>query len=122
MLQKQVSLVLTVFASALLCSASLHVSAQQAQLSTVQQDTLVQPQSHLQDNKYCQDLYNSRREMTPEEASAVAAQLGSSTGQFCPALLWTYTGTGNTMTRMLIEVASGWYTGSVYTGGHLVVG
>ncbi|WIA38282.1 hypothetical protein OEZ86_001622 [Tetradesmus obliquus] len=58
--------------------------------------------------------------MTQEEASTVAARLGASSQSFCPALLWTYTGTGNTMTRMLIEVASGWYTGSVYTDLSLV--
>lgn len=60
--------------------------------------------------------------MTLEEQRLVATQLqqqnasSSSSGSYCPALLWTYTGTGNTMTRMLIEAASGFSTGSVYTG------
>ena len=37
-------------------------------------------------------------------------------GGSCPQpLLWSYLGSGNTMARMLIEVATGIYTGSVYT-------
>jgi hypothetical protein len=78
----------------------------------------------------CSRWFKARRTLTPEEQELAAARTGrssSSTSQlepgrsagkssWCPALLWTYTGTGNTMTRMLIEAASGWYTGSVYTG------
>jgi hypothetical protein len=50
--------------------------------------------------------------------SCTAGTLSAKSDSWCPALLWTFTGTGNTMTRMLIEAASGWYTGSVYTGMH----
>lgn len=84
----------------------------------------------------CMAYYNSRRTLTQAEQNVIASRTAShdsscskksgldgscSTGDtpdssWCPALLWTYTGTGNTMTRMLIEAASGWYTGSVYTG------
>lgn len=84
----------------------------------------------------CRDMFSNRRHLTPADqqaatlaihshrAAATAAvndatsTTASGTGgtAFCPALLWTFTGTGNTMTRMLVEVASGWFTGSVYTG------
>jgi hypothetical protein len=119
---------IVVLAASVLCySAWVQVPAEQhqhqQQQQQQQQQTVLQasPQkdhstsSWLQQEQ-CQALFKARREMTAEEASAVAERTGRSNKQFCPALLWTYTGTGNTMTRMLIEVASGWYTGSVYTG------
>jgi hypothetical protein len=114
------TLLVVMFASVMLCSACVHALAQQQAQQDLQQllhdtATIVQPATFLQE-RHCQAMYSARREMTPEEAAAVAVRLGGSSQQFCPALLWTYTGTGNTMTRMLIEVASGWYTGSVYTG------
>jgi hypothetical protein len=87
----------------------------------------------------CSQFYASRRFIKGEEVallSAGAPDTSSSSSQaagitakgehdnssWCPALLWTYTGTGNTMTRMLIEAVSGWYTGSVYTGMHNALG
>lgn len=69
----------------------------------------------LQQQGDCSSYYTTRKPLTADEQKAVQANTGSS----CPALLWTYTGTGNTMTRMLIEAASGWHTGSVYTGAQL---
>lgn len=69
----------------------------------------------LQQQGDCTSYYTARKPLTADERQAVQAITGSS----CPAVLWTYTGTGNTMTRMLIEVASGWHTGSVYTGAKL---
>jgi hypothetical protein len=121
------SIVAVLAASVLIYSVWVQVPAQQdqeqPQHQQQQQQAFLQAssqtdlsQSSWLHQQQCQVLYNSRREMTGEEASAVAERLGSPKQQFCPALLWTYTGTGNTMTRMLIEVASGWYTGSVYTG------
>lgn len=72
----------------------------------------------------CSKWFETRRHMTAEEQQRVSQQpswqgshnASSTDAGWCPALLWTYTGTGNTMTRMLIEAASGYYTGSVYTG------
>lgn len=87
--------------------------------------------SWLSEQGECSRWFKARRTLTPEEQQLVASRTGRSSSstfrnssgldagrsdRWCPALLWTYTGTGNTMTRMLIEAASGWYTGSVYTG------
>jgi hypothetical protein len=49
----------------------------------------------------CVALFNGRRRLTQAEQQGVAAQLPATTSSstFCPAILWTYTGTGNTMTR-----------------------
>lgn len=78
-----------------------------------------------QQTAQCSKWFETRRHMTAEEQQRVSQELSrqgsqntSSTSDagWCPALLWTYTGSANTMTRMLIEAASGWYTGSVYTG------
>jgi hypothetical protein len=95
--------------------------------------------SWLEQQGKCSKWFKARRPLTPQEQELAAARTGRSSSSnvsdsaglntrqdtgctavqnsWCPALLWTYTGTGNTMTRMLIEAASGWYTGSVYTGG-----
>lgn len=94
-------------------------------------DVSEQTDSWLTNQGDCRQMYASRRFITEQEVTMLSSRASNtsssqqSEGQhdgsaasssWCPALLWTYTGTGNTMTRMLIEAASGWYTGSVYTG------
>lgn len=102
---------------------------------------LSEPADWLSSQGDCSQFFTSRRFITQEEAALIATRtpnnasssrqrpgwlepagdrgssIASGAGSpWCPALLWTYTGTGNTMKRLLIEAASGWHTGSVYTG------
>lgn len=48
----------------------------------------------------CRALYETRRFVSPREG----AEMGEN---WCPALLWTYLGSGDTIVCMLIEIASG---------------
>lgn len=52
--------------------------------------------------KKCQSLYGKRRYLTPAEQSQI------------PALIYTFPGSGNTWVRLLVEYATGIYTGSLY--------
>lgn len=75
-----------------------------------------QPELHSEDNAEtarCRNLYGQREFLVQSNSTSVEASTP-------PPLLYSLPGSGNTWTRLLIEYATGIYTGSMYNDDSLV--
>jgi len=105
-------LVLVVFILLLIARGQIHPHDLKHSVQVVKPTLLVEEPTRTEEGKRCYDLYGKNLSFIPEDEVA----------HHTPAVLLSFPGSGNTWVRLLIEYASGHYTGALDVNDHELQG